>query len=105
MFDSIGRIWFQEQDQVGVDDVLDEGIEAGAIDISNDEGRLVVDTDPANVVTVSAHLQQRFELSVERTEVLYVPKDESMVELDSKKSQEVQAVLSLIEDEPSLQNL
>lgn len=105
LFDRIGRVWFRAQDGIGVDEVMDEAIDAGAIEITLDEGQIVVDTDPAQVSSVAKQMEGKFKLEVERLDILFVPKAESLVELDEERSEEVQNVLDLIDEEPSLQNM
>ena len=105
LFDRIGRVWFRAQDGIGVDEVMDEAIDAGAIEITMEEGQIVVDTDPAQVSIVAKQLEGRLKLQVERSDILFVPKAESLVELDEERSEEVQNVLNLIDEEPSLQSV
>ena len=96
---------FRAQDGIGVDEVMDEAIDAGATEITMDEGQIVVDTDPAQVSSVAKQMEGSLKLQVERSEILFVPKEESLVELDEERSEEVQNVLNLIDEEPSLQSL
>ena len=105
LFDKIGRVWFRAQDGIGVDEVMDDAIDAGATEITIDDGQIVVDTDPTQVSNVSKQMEERVKLQVERSDIMFVPKAESMVELDEDRSEEVQNVLDLIDEEPSLQSL
>lgn len=105
LFDRIGRLWFEAKDEVGVDEVMDDAIEAGATDIMMEDGKIVVDTDPADIASVSKELAQRLRLQPERTEIMFVPKEDSMVTLNDVQGEEVQNVLNLLDEEPSLQNL
>lgn len=105
LFEKKGRIWFQEQEELGEDEVLEEAIEAGATEVTTEEGKLIVDTSPSDVSIVSGRLQERFNLQVERAEILFDPNEDTLVELSEVQSTEVQRVLDQIEEEPSLQNL
>ncbi|RMZ83598.1 hypothetical protein DV738_g962, partial [Chaetothyriales sp. CBS 135597] len=89
-----------------VDDVLEEAIEAGATDVtSEDDGQVVVETEPADVVAVSERLQERLKAQVERVEIIMEAKEDAMVELDSNQAADLEGLIELIEDEPSLQNV
>jgi transcriptional/translational regulatory protein YebC/TACO1 len=105
LFEKKGRIWFREQDQLGEDEVLEEAIEAGATEVTTEEGRLVVDTSPSDVSTVADQLQERFKLQVERAEIIFDPNEDSIVELSETQSQEVQRILDRVEEEPSFQSV
>jgi len=104
-FEKKGKIWFEKQDSVGVDDALEEAIEAGALDIGEEEGQLVVETPPAEVTAIAQLLTERLGLKLEKAEVLYVPKEESMVTLSGEQESQLQNVLDSIEEEPTLQNI
>lgn len=105
LFDRIGRIWFEAKDEVGVDEVMDDAIDAGATDITMENDKIVVDTDPAEVASVSKELVQRLRLQLDRTEIMFIPKEDSLVTLDNVQGEEVQNLLDLLDEEPSLQNL
>jgi len=105
MFEKKGRIWFERKPEVSVDDILDEAIEAGAMDVEDDEGQLVVDTDPSETTSLAQTLCDKFGLTLEKSEILYDPKEESMVKLQEEQSIELENVVSLIEDDPGLQNI
>lgn len=105
LFDRIGRTWFVAKDEVGADEVMDDAIEAGATDITMEEGKIVIDTDPTEVVSISKRLAEQLQLQIERTEIMFIPREESMVTLDDVQGAEVQTVLNLLDEEPSLQGL
>jgi len=105
LFEKKGRISFEKQDKVGVDEALEEAIDAGALDITSEDGQLVVDTPPAEVAAITQRLQDRLQLRAERSEIVYAPKEESVVTLTEEQGLQLQSVLDLLEEEPSLQNL
>jgi transcriptional/translational regulatory protein YebC/TACO1 len=105
MFEKKGRIWFERKPEVSVDDILDEAIEAGAMDVEEDDGQLVVDTDPSATSSVAQRLCEKFDLNVERSEILYDPKEDSMVQVQGEQCIELDAVVESIEDDPGLQNI
>ncbi|KIW76145.1 hypothetical protein Z517_10890 [Fonsecaea pedrosoi CBS 271.37] len=105
MFEKKGRISFEEQEKIGVEDALEDAIEAGALDIAAEENRLVVETEPADVMAVAQKLQSKLGIQVEKAEVVYMPNEDSMVSLSTQQEEEVQAILDSLEEDPSLQNL
>jgi transcriptional/translational regulatory protein YebC/TACO1 len=105
MFEKKGRIWFERKPDVSVDDVLDEAIEAGAMDVEEEDGQLVVDTDPKDTTFLAERLCEKFGLTLERSEILYDPKEELMVELQDEQSTELGTIIESIEEDPGLQNI
>lgn len=105
LFERKGKIWFQKQEQITVDDALEEAIDAGALDIIDEEGALVIETPPAEVTAIAQHLQEKLRIQVERSEVVYAPKEDSMITLTEAQGLELQKILDFIEEESSLQNL
>lgn len=105
LFEKKGRIVFEEQDKLGVDDVLEEAIEAGALDISSEATKLEVETAPADVMDVARRLQDRFGLRAEKAEVVYVPNEDSLVSLTQQQEEELERVLDSIEEDPCVQGL
>ncbi len=105
LFERKGKIWFQAKSAIGVDEAMDQAIEAGATDIAMEDGQLIVETEPTDLTAVSQRLQDSLKLQVEQSEIIFEPKQESMVELSSTQSAETSSLIDMIEDEPSLQNL
>ncbi len=105
MFEKKGRVSFEEQDRIGVEDALDDAIEAGALDISSEENTLVVETEPTEVMAVARQLQQKLELQVEKAEVVYLPNEDSAVTLSQEQEDEIQSILDSLEEDSSVQNL
>lgn len=105
LFEKKGRILFEEQGKIGLEEALEEAIDAGALDVTSEEDKLVVETLPADVMAVGQRLQDRLGVQVEKAEVIYVPNEDSMVTLSEEQEEEVQKVLDSLEEDPSLQNL
>ena len=105
MFEKKGRIWFERKPEVSIDHILDEAIEAGAMDVEEEHGQLVVDTDPTATTSVAQRLCEKFGLNVEKSEILYDPKEDSMVQVQGEQGIELDAVVDSIEDDPGLQNI
>lgn len=105
LFEKKGKIWFQEQEGIGVESAMDEAIEAGATDIVTEDGRLVVETEPSDLAAVSEKLQERLKLQIERADIVYDPREDTMVELTEEQEGELQRVLEWIETDSSVQNV
>ncbi|RMZ86176.1 hypothetical protein DV737_g233, partial [Chaetothyriales sp. CBS 132003] len=110
MFERKGKIWFRQEVEGGgpgldVDHVLEEAIEAGATDVMGEDGQVVVETEPADVMAVSERLQERLNAQVERVEIIMEAKQDAMVDLDTAQLAELEGLIETIEDEPSLQNV
>jgi transcriptional/translational regulatory protein YebC/TACO1 len=105
LFDKKGKIWFEEKEGMGVDEAMDEAIEAGADDITMEDNKLVVETPPTEVTAVAQKLQETLQLKIHKTELLFIPKEESLVTLSEEQGAQLQEIITSIEDEQSLQSL
>lgn len=97
-FEKKGRIWFKQHESIGVDEAMDEAIEAGAEEISQDEGQLVVDTAPDMLSLVAQKIGSSLKLEVDRSAIVYDPKQETMASLNEDQAVEIQAVLDQLDD-------
>lgn len=104
-FEKKGKVWFKQHDTVGVDEAMDEAIEAGAEEILQEDGQLVVETQPEMVTSVGQALQKALGLEIERSQIFYDPKEETLAKLDDSQAAEVQAVLEKLEDLDDLQEI
>lgn len=69
---------------LGVDEVLEPAIEAGAEDVEvDDEGNLVVWTEPSGTVGAAKILAESLGVKVVESEVLWDPKAETLVPMES----------------------
>jgi transcriptional/translational regulatory protein YebC/TACO1 len=109
LFEKKGRIVFEEQDKVGLDDALEEAIDAGALELTSEDDndtKLVVETPPAEVMEIAQALQARLGLRMEKAEVVYVPNEDSLVTtLSEEQEEEIQNILDALEEDPSFQNV
>jgi transcriptional/translational regulatory protein YebC/TACO1 len=105
MFERKGKIWFEEKEGWGEEDVLVEALEAGATDVGSDDGQIVVETEVGDLMRVSSALQRKMGLVVERAEIVYDPKEETMVEIDEERMGEVERIVEKFEEEASLQGV
>jgi transcriptional/translational regulatory protein YebC/TACO1 len=106
LFEKKGRIFFQKRDGTSADDILDEAVEAGALDVDmNDDGQIIIDTDPSEISAVALKLVDAFGLSIEKSSMVHVPKAETAVSVDDEFAQELENVIALIEEHPSVQGV
>lgn len=104
-FEKKGKIWFKPHESIGVDEAMDQAIDAGAEEITMEDDNLVVETAPELVTSVGQKLTSALGLQVERHQILYDPKEETLVNLDEQQASELQTVVDALEDLDDLQEL
>jgi len=110
LFEKKGRIVFEKKDGCGVDEVLDQAIEAGATDVSEDEeGRVVVDTETGDLNAVVQKLgQEGLGLGgVESADIIYDPKEDLMVDVEegSVEAAKLEKTLELVREVQGVQEV
>ncbi|PYI22600.1 YebC-like protein [Aspergillus japonicus CBS 114.51] len=107
LFEKKGRIVFEKKDGVDPDDYLDQAIEAGATDItSDDEGRLIVFTDPTETKSVGESLSKAIGLSVEELEIFWDPNKDTMVDItDEEAVRQIETVMGKLREEPCVNDI
>lgn len=97
---------FEKKDGVSADEVLDQAIEAGALDVDMDDtGKLVVETEPSQLSVVTQRLSESLELKVEASDIIHDPKEDTMVLLKEENMTELEDLVALIEEDPSVQDV
>lgn len=104
-FEKKGKIWFKQNEAVGVDEAMDEAIEAGAEEITTEDGQLVVETAPDMVSAVSQRLKTALGLETDRSQILFDPKEETVAKLDEDQALELQSVLDQLDDLDDVQEV
>ena len=91
LFQRKGRLQFEKDERnLGVDDVLDEAIEAGAEDVETDEnGSIVIWTEPNKVTAAAKALQTSLGLKVESSDIIWDANGDTKVPLESGHSSKV----------------
>jgi transcriptional/translational regulatory protein YebC/TACO1 len=105
LFEKKGRIVFQKKEGISADDILDEAVEAGALDVDTDGDQIIVDTHPNEVSAVAQKIVKAFGFSIERSSIVHVPKPETTVSVEDKDAEEVENVINLLEEDPSVQDV
>lgn len=108
LFQRKGRLQFEKDERsLGVDEVLDEAIEAGAEDVEMDEdGNIVVWTQPNNVTAAAKALQTSLALKVESSDIIWDANEDTKVPLESESSAKVLAeFVTAIQDNSNVQGV
>lgn len=85
MFEKKGRIIIRKKEGMGVDEILEPALEAGALDVDEDaEGRVVLYTEPAMTNKTADKLAKELDLEIEESEVIYDPNEDTKVPLEDE---------------------
>ncbi|KAF2734881.1 YebC-like protein [Polyplosphaeria fusca] len=85
MFEKKGRIILQQKEGMGVDEVLEPALEAGVLDVAeDDQGRVVLFTEPAQTKTTAETLSKALDMVVEESEIIWDPNEDTKVALDDE---------------------
>ncbi|CEL01690.1 Putative DUF28 domain protein (AFU_orthologue; AFUA_6G04090) [Aspergillus calidoustus] len=107
LFEKKGKVVFERKDGVSADECLDQAIEAGATDITADEeGRVVVYTEPTETKDVGEALCKAVGLTIEELEIIWAPNEDTLVELkDEAQTQDIEDLLGALHEEPSVRDI
>jgi transcriptional/translational regulatory protein YebC/TACO1 len=108
LFQKKGRIAFEKDERnLGVDEVLDEAIEAGAEDVESDEdGTIVVWVEPNKTMSAAEALQKSLNLKVESSDILWDPNEDTKVPLESEAAvKALSEFLDAVQENPQVQGV
>lgn len=108
LFQKKGRLAFEKNEEgLGVDDVLDAAIEAGAEDVEEDEdGNIVVWTEPSKITAAAEALQKSHGLKVESSDIIWDANEDTRVALEpSDAVKALQALLETLQDNSNVQGV
>jgi len=108
LFQKKGRVSFEKDERnLGVDEVLDEAIEAGAEDVEADEdGSIVVWTEPNRTTSAAEALQKSMNLRVESSDIIWDANEDTRIPMDSEdEAKALSEFIDLVRDNPSVQGL
>ena len=80
MFDRKGKIVFEASRGVEEGEIFDQAVEAGAIDVQTEDGKLVVYTEPSHTTAVADKMTTSSGLSVRSLDIIWDPKEDMMVD-------------------------
>ncbi|CAN8097167.1 unnamed protein product [Discula destructiva] len=82
-FSRIGRVVFERHETLGVDEILDEAIEAGAEDVeADDEGNLVVACQPTQTTQIAQGIAKKFGLKILSSDITWSVNEETRSTVD-----------------------
>ena len=85
MFVKKGRIILRKKEGTGVDEILEPALEAGVLDVlEDDQGRVVLFTEPAQTTTIAQALAKELEMEIEESEIIYDPNEDTKVTLEDE---------------------
>jgi len=108
LFTRRGRVLFERDERgLGVDEVLDGAIEAGAEDVeADDEGNIVVWTEPSSVTAAADGLGKGLDLKVKSVDLIWHPNEDTLAVPDSNETLEnLVALIDALQDEPVVQGV
>lgn len=97
LFEKRGRVTLMRKNGVSADDILEAALEAGALDVGEDEeGRITVDTEPSALKAVEASMAGQHSLEIASAETIWRPNEDTRVDA---VADEVLGPLSRLQDE------
>lgn len=106
LFEKRGRIVFEKQGGVGVEEALDAALEAGALDVEEgEEGEVVVFTEPGDTKAVGEAMRAALGLEITTSEIVWSPNEDTKVGITSEEAAEdLSGFVDQLQDrEPSVQ--
>lgn len=80
LFTKKGRVVLEEKQGIGMENVLETALEAGALDVEEDEkGRVVVWTKPSDTRTVGDNISKALGLQIATSVILWDPNEDTKV--------------------------
>lgn len=108
LFQKKGRIVFEKDERnLGVDEVLDEAIEAGAEDVETDEeGNIILWTEPNMTTSAAAALQKSLDLKVMSSDIIWDANEDTKVSLpDENGLKQFSDFLEALQDNSEVQGV
>jgi transcriptional/translational regulatory protein YebC/TACO1 len=108
LFQKKGRVAFEKDERnLGVDDVLDEAIEAGAEDVETDEdGSIVLWTEPNMTTSAAEAMHKSFGLKVESSDIIWDANEDTKVALEDKEAAEkLASFIEAVQENPNVQGV
>lgn len=108
LFQKKGRVAFEKDERgIGVDEILDEAIEAGAEDVQvDDDGSIVVWTEPNKTMSAAEALQKSHNLKIESSDIIWDANEDTMVTVDSEDAvKSLSEFLEALQDYPNVQGV
>ncbi|RMY66695.1 hypothetical protein D0863_08256 [Hortaea werneckii] len=106
LFTKKGRVVFDVKEGVGAEEALDAALEAGVMDVEEEEdGRLVVFTEPAEVKAAGDSIAKQLDLHIATSEIIWEPNEETKVGLQNDSAaRELNTFVDLLQERESTVN-
>lgn len=89
LFEKKGRIVFDQKDGVGLDEVMDPALEAGAIDVDElEDGCVVVFTAPEETKTVGEAVSAALGAQIKTSDIIWDPNEDTKTVIPSEDAAE-----------------
>jgi YebC/PmpR family DNA-binding regulatory protein len=107
MFEKRGRIILRKKEGMGVDEILEDALDAGVEDVFEDnEGRINLYTEPAETKSIAETLATKLEMEIEESEIIYDPNEETKVDLnDEEAAAKLSNFLDELQEIPGIQGV
>ncbi|KAF6817129.1 DUF28 domain-containing protein [Colletotrichum sojae] len=104
-FTRLGRVVFEAKEGAGLDEIMDDAIEAGAEDLEADEeGNLIVWTQPNMTTAVANGVGPKFGLKLLGSEIIWSANEDTKVKIDGAVEAGVLGeLLSALQEFPEVQ--
>jgi transcriptional/translational regulatory protein YebC/TACO1 len=87
LFTKKGKITFQSKEGVGADDVFEHALEAGALDVAEDEdGRVIVFAEPNETRAVGDAITSALSLEIATSDISWEANEDTKVEVPSENA-------------------
>ncbi|KAI9673093.1 MAG: hypothetical protein M1829_004407 [Trizodia sp. TS-e1964] len=95
LFQKRGRIVLgRDERALRMDEILEEALEAEAEDVEvDDEGNFVIWTEPSKTTSIASALSKSLDLKIKSVEIMWDPKEETLVPLESDQAAQQLALL------------
>lgn len=104
LFDYMGLVKFKEE-AIKFDEIFEVAVNAGAIDVSSEEGEILVFTKPTDLYKVTKSILQSLKLEAELTEFTWLPKEGTFVEVNIEQEDTLLKMLGDLEDNDDVQKV
>ncbi|KAK4165349.1 transcriptional regulator-domain-containing protein [Cladorrhinum sp. PSN259] len=105
-FTRVGRVIFEKSENgVGVDQIMDDAIEAGAEDLENDaDGNIVVWTQPSGTSQIVQAIGSKYGLKATSADIFWTPNEDTKAKIDkSEEHIKFQTLLDSLANYPDVQ--
>src|SRR2546421_2750023 len=108
LFEKKGIIVFEKDESgMGVNEVLDEAIEAGAEDVdANTNGNVVIWTKPGKTSFTANTLAEKLKLRVQSSDIIWDPNDDTKIQLESTElAKDLVELIDELQEVPGIQGI